>query len=89
MESKDQPYVIISRDKRLVLLSTGVLTRESYDHTLRISRNEGSVIYSRYGISEEDLHLTVEALGEIHGRLLSEVSGEVGGLVKKLKGETQ
>ena len=90
MESESKPYVIISRNRGLVIMSTGDLNFRSYRRHLEISKGQSDeVIFSRYGINERDFELAVEAIDEIHEKPLSEVSGEVRGLIKKLKGETQ
>ena len=90
MESKDQPYVIISRAGELVILSTGRLDPETYVHHLSVSGRESDrIVFSEYGISGEGYKAAIEALGDIHEKPFSEVSEKVEGLVRKLERETQ
>ena len=89
MEEESEYYVIISRDGETVMLSTGRLNPKDYNFVLERSQEQAAVIFHEYRISERNHELVIKALGKIHFRPYLEVSGEVKGLITKLKGETQ
>ena len=82
-------YVIVSKDGETARLFTGRLNPRDYNFVLERSRREQTLIFHEYRIGERNHELVFEALGKIHYRPYLEVSEEVEGLIKKLKGETQ
>ena len=88
-ENEQEQYVIISKNGGLVIMSASLSNREVYEANLRLYGRENSLLYSKYGIKDEDFDFVIGALDKIHGKPLSEVSEKVEGLIAKLKGETQ
>lgn len=93
MEEESEYYVIISKDgdkdEETVRLFTGRLNPRDYNFVLERSREQATVMFHDYRISERNHELVIKALSKIHCKPLLEVSGEVEGLIAKLKGETQ
>ena len=89
MESEDKPYVIISQQEGNTRLDVGT-DLNSYESDLGACRSgSGSVIFCRYGITQEKYDLALEARDGIHEKPYVEVKQKVKGLVGKLTGETQ
>ena len=89
MKEESEYYVIISKDEETVRLYTGSLNPRDYNFMLKRSQEQAAVIFNEYRISERNHKLVIQALDKIHCKPHLEVSGEVKGLITKLKGETQ
>ena len=81
-------FVVIYEDTRGdVVVSLGLGPRDFYDGGLETSEIiSKQVIFSRYGVSSDQIGMVDEQLEAINLRPLSEVSEQVDDLVSKLKG---